>query len=187
MIKLLLKHGYWLFFILNPLFVSGQFNNAQISVNFSLPEVALVDIEPDSDNSIHFKIMTGTEAGTSPMAVKTSEDELWLNYSSALPSSSNSRVITAEVSQGSIPSGIKLFLEASGYSSHGDGQQGQAAGKIELTNQPRPVISGIGNCYTGNGIRSGHQLYFSIEITDYSELETSGEHNFVILYTLTEN
>lgn len=182
-----LKCGAWLLFVLFPLISFGQWENGQVSVFFSLPEVALVDIEPGADNSIHFTILPGTESGGSLSAEQSSNNSLWLNYSSALPANLNSRSITAEVSQGAVPKGIKLFLEASPFSNSGNGQRGSSSGRIELSNQPRSIISGIGNCYTGDGTGSGHQLTFTLEISDYTEIETAGENNFIVIYTLTDN
>ncbi|SHF53660.1 hypothetical protein SAMN05444274_106108 [Mariniphaga anaerophila] len=181
------KYGCVLVFILFPFIVWGQWDTGQFSVSFSLPEVALVDVEPGVDNSIHFTILPGAESGNSLTVGSSSNNSLWLNYTSALPANQHSRKITAEVSQGTVPSGLKLFLEASRFSGNGAGKRGQPAGRVELSNQPRPVVTGIGNCYTGNGVRAGHQLTFSVEVADYSEIESAGEYNFVILYTLTDN
>jgi hypothetical protein len=182
-----LKYSTWFLFAMFPFIAFGQWESGQVSVFFSLPEVALVDIEPGGDNRIQFTILPGTESGSAPTVENSSDNSLWLNYSSALPSSQNSRSITAEVSQGGVPKGIKLFLTASEFSGSGDGQRGSSAGRIELSNQQRPIISGIGNCYTGDGTGSGHQLTFSLEISDYTEIETAGENNFIVLYTLTDN
>lgn len=182
-----LKYSFWLFLTLFPIAGFGQWENGQVSVFFTLPEVALVDIEPGGDNRVQFTILPGTESGNAPTVENSTVSSLWLNYSSALPVHQNSRSITAEVSQGAVPQGVKLFLEASEFSGGGGGLPGQTAGRIELTNQPRPIITGIGNCFTGDGVMSGHQLSFTIEISDYTQLETTGETNFVVLYTLTDN
>lgn len=182
-----LKFGFWLLLALFPLAGFGQWERGQVSVFFTLPEVALVDIEPGGDNRVKFTIMPESESGSAPAVQHSAENSLWLNYSSALPAHQNSRSITAEVSQGAVPRGVKLFLEASEFSGSGGGLPGQTAGRIELTNQPRPIVTGIGNCYTGDGVLSGHQLSFTIEISDYTQLESTGENNFVVLYTLTDN
>ncbi len=181
------KLGVNIFFMLIVFAVYPQWENRQVSVFFSLPEVALVDIEPGIDNSIHFTIIQGAGSGSSPTIEQSNNNSLWLNYSSALPVNQNSRSITAEVSQGTVPKGLKIFLEASQFSGNGNGQRGISSGKIELTNQPRPIITGIGNSYTGDGVQSGHQLTFSVEISDFTQIETSGENNFLVLYTLTDN
>jgi hypothetical protein len=185
--NLVLKWCFRMFFALFPLFVFGQWERGQVSVFFALPEVALVDIEPGGDNRIRFTILPGTESGSAPTVQNSTDNSLWLNYSSALPASQNSRSITAEVAQGVVPGGLKLFLEAFQFSGSGGGSPGQATGRIELSNQPRPIISGIGNCYTGDGTGTGHQLAFTLEISDYTEIESIGETSFVVLYTLTDN
>jgi len=182
-----MKYGSWLFFVLFPLITFGQWETGQVSVFFTLPEVALVDIEPDGDNRVQFTVLPDSESGNAPTVEHSTDNSLWLNYSSALPATQNSRSITAEVAQGVVPRGIKLFLEASEFSGNGGGSPGQTAGPIELSNQPRPVISGIGNCYTGDGVGSGHQITLAIEIADYTAIESAGETSFVVLYTLTDN
>ena len=165
----------------------SQGDTGQFSVNLSLPEITLVDVEPDISNSIYFTISTATKGGDSPAIENTTNETLWINYTSALPSGQNSRTINAEISQGSLPLGITLYLEAAAYSGTGDGNLGSADGKIQLSNQPQPIISGIGNCYTGDGVGNGHQLTFSIEISDYSEVYAVENAYYVVLYTITDN
>ena len=175
-------------FTITPAKVYAQHEDVEANVYFSLPQVALVDIEPDLDNSIRFSINSSAESGESPFLQLPSNDQLWINYSSSLSNSRNSRSIVAEISQGNLPKGIQFFLEASNYSgSGGAGQVGQPAGRIELRKQPRPIISNIGNCFTGNGINNGHRLSFSIEVSDYSKVQSVDESNFVVMYTITDN
>ncbi|HKI87647.1 MAG TPA: hypothetical protein VKA38_01380, partial [Draconibacterium sp.] len=83
--------------------------------------------------------------------------------------------------------GISLYLEASQYTGSGDGKLGHPAGKINLTNQPQPIITGLGSCYTGDGINNGHSLSFSMEISDYSKIHAVDETKFTIMYTITDN
>lgn len=167
--------------------VYSQGVTGQLSVNLSLPEITLVDIEPGIDNSIHFTISPATRGGDSPTIENTTNQTLWVNYTSALPSGQNSRSINAEISQGTLPDGIALFLEASSYAGVGDGKFGISDGKVELSNQPQPIISGIGNCFTGDGVSNGHQLTFSIEISDYSKLYAVDNAYYIVLYTITDN
>ena len=80
-----------------------------------------------------------------------------------------------------------MYLEASAYSGTGKGQLGQPTEKINLTNQPLPIITGVGNCFTGDGVNNGHLLKFSIEVSDYSKLYAIDETVFTVLYTITDN
>ncbi|SHI75748.1 hypothetical protein SAMN05444280_105154 [Tangfeifania diversioriginum] len=167
---------------------SAQVEEAEANVYFELPQVALVDIEPDLDNSIHFSVNTSAESGESPFLELPANNDLWINYSSSLTTAQNSRSIVAEISQGDIPEGIRFYLEASTFSgAGGSGQVGQPSGRIELNSQPRPIITNIGNCYTGDGINNGHRLSFSIDVSDYSRVYSVDESSFVVLYTITDN
>ncbi len=174
-------------FMLTPALGFSQWQEGQVSANFSLPAIALVDIEPGGDNSLYFALTPSSESGDPVIVESTSEKKLWLNYSSSLASSQSSRKIIAEISQGTSPEGVSFYIEASGYNGIGRGQLGQTAGKVEITTQPAQIITNIGNCFTGDGINNGHLIKFSIGISDYSKIESSGELNFIVLYTITDN
>jgi hypothetical protein len=174
-----------LLFIYNEAF--SQWEEGEINVSFSLPSVALVDIEPDTDNSIHFTISPATESGASPQINESSNRTLWINYSSALANPQNTRSIVAEITGGGLPEGVSLNVEASRHQGIGNGQLGQSAGKVALSNQPKAIITNVGNCFTGDGESNGHQLTFSIEVSDYSKISAANETSFTILYTLSDN
>ena len=167
--------------------VRAQWEEGEINVLFSIPEVALVDIEPSMNNSVHFSIVPSEESGKSPVIKKTTEEVLWINYSSSMAENVNSRKIVAEIANGQLPGGVQLFLEASVYNGNGEGTLGQPSGKINLGPQPKPLISGIGNCYTNDGANNGHSLNFSLKINDYAEIRSKEEAQFTILYTITDN
>lgn len=183
---LFLKYYFGYLMLYLPFAAFGQWGTGQATVYLNFPEVALVDIEPETNNQIHFAIQPAQEAGQSALIEKSADAALWINYTSAMSVNQNSRSITVAVSQGQIPSGIKLFLVTSEISG-GNGRCGVSTGKTELSNQPRPIITGIGNCFTGDGINNGHQISLSIEISDYPALKSTGESNFIVLYTLTDN
>lgn len=173
-------------FLYNEAF--SQWEEGELNVSFSLPPVALIDIEPDVDNSIHFTISPATESGASPQVIESSNQPLWINYSSALANPQNTRSIVAEITGGGLPNGVSLNVEASKHQgAGGDGQFGQPAGKVALSNQPRAIITNVGNCYTGDGENNGHLLTFSIEVSDYSQISAASETSFTILYTLSDN
>ncbi len=174
-----------LFLFSNPVF--SQWEEAQISANFSIPPIALVDIEPSINNSISFTILPSSESGAAPQIQESSNEALWINYSSALPASLNSRSIVAQISEGILPTAISLYLDISMYQGMGEGQHGQPMREILLTNQPKEIITNIGNCYTGDGSNNGHSLSFSIDISDYSTIPSTKEYAFTITYTIIDN
>lgn len=165
----------------------SQWADTQFNVSISLPQIALVDIEPSINNNINFTFTPPGESGNSGVIEESTGTNLWINYSSSLSTLQSSRSILAEISQGIFPEGINLYVEASSYSGSGEGQHGQTSGKTIISGQPRPIISNLGNCYTGDGINSGHSLNFSLEIDDFSKVHSMDETNFTILYTITDN
>ncbi|NCA79923.1 MAG: hypothetical protein EOM76_07040 [Sphingobacteriia bacterium] len=167
-------------------YLYAQINQAQLNVYFSLPEVALLDLEPNLNNDVLFSIESNGESGSSA-SVHHSSTTIWINYSSSLSGSQSSRTITAEISQGFLPEGILLFLQASEYSGTGGGAFGHSSGKVALSSQPKPIITNIGNCFTGDGINNGHLLSFSVEISDYSKIVSVENSNLLVLYTITDN
>ena len=178
------------FFIFSLLLLSkptsAQWEEGQMNVYFSIPEIALIDVEPSSSGSIHFTVASTGVSGESPRVVQTSDETLWINYSSALSDRIHSRSIVAEILQG-LPEGMSMYLEASAYRGLGKGQVGQSAGKVNLTRQPQPIITGLGSCFTGDGINNGHSLSFSIEITDYAKIYAMEESELTVVYTITDN
>lgn len=184
--KIIFLFGGLLIFCVSPTF--AQWEEGELNVSISIPPVALIDIEPAIENSIHFAIVPSAESGASPQIRKTSTGEsLWLNYSCALQNAQSRRSIVAEISEGFLPEGISLNVEASRYRGNGKGQMGQPTGKVSLTNQPQAIITGVGNCFTGDGQNNGHLLTFSIEVSDYAKISTADEVAFTILYTLSDN
>jgi len=165
----------------------AQWEEGELNVSFSLPPVALVDIEPDANNSIHFTVLPAAESGASPQIKRITNQTLWLNYSSALVNPQNTRTIVAEIAGGGLPEGVSLNVEALSHEGKGGGQFGQPAGKVSLSNQPKAIITNVGNCFTGDGVNNGHPLTFSIEVSDYSKISAASESSFTILYTLSDN
>jgi hypothetical protein len=173
-----------LMFITNKAF--SQWEEGRINVIFSVPEIALIDIESHSSGHIHFTVTSTGVSGETPRIEESSGEQLWINYSSALSQPNRSRTIIAEMLQ-TLPDGLSMFLEASAYRGTGKGRQGTTSGKINLSRQPQPIISGMGNCYTGDGVNNGHSLAFSIEITDYEKIKAMNESEFTVVYTITDN
>jgi hypothetical protein len=164
-----------------------QWSESSIPVRLTLPEIALVDIEPSFDNSVRFDLSPVTESGASPQIIKTEESQLWLNYTSSSRVQGNQRKIIVQVINSGFPEGFSLSLKASEYSGNGKGKTGSPSESILLSDKPRNLISGIGNCYTGDGIQNGHLLNFTLKITNYTAISNAAEFGLTILYTITDN
>lgn len=164
----------------------SQMERRELNVRFSIPEIAIVDIEPGL-RSIEFSILPSAEPGGYPVVRQSGKKLLWINYSSALNKFNSSRSIVAQISQGVLPDGISLSLEASQYNGSGRGQLGVSTGKTNITIEPRVIITNIGSCFTGNGINNGHSLNFSVNITDLSKISAIETTELTIRYTISDN
>ena len=163
-------------------------NNEQVGIRFTLPQVAILDIEPETNSNVVFSMSPASEPGALPIINKTSNEELWLNYSSSHSNSQGARSVIAQITEGSLPDGIVLKLNASNYKGFkGNGSFGRSSGEVSLSSQPQTIIHSVGNCYTGDGVGNGHLLDFSLEISDYAQLNTIGETSLTILYTISDN
>ena len=116
-----------------------------------------------------------------------SDNSQWLNYT-VLVGASDPRVsISVNIASGSVPEGLKLFVEAGNYKgfSRGKGKVGNPVKKVRLSHQPMVLINNIGTSYTGSGRNEGHQLTFYFKIVDYSKLEP-GTNTIYVQYTITQ-
>ena len=155
--------------------------------NVLIPEIALVDVEPEGNNNISLDLTPPSEAGLGASGTSAHNNSLWLNYTSSKSAGGPSRSIYVQAI-GTIPSGVQIKLQASARSGAGGaGVFGTPLfTPVILNNSPQLLISGIGGCYTGNGIGFGHQLHFSIEISDYSFLDIPGNSDVHISYTIAD-
>lgn len=159
-------------------------NEKKLSVNFSFKPIALIDIEPGTNNCVQFTIAANTESGGEFTVKNVSTEKLWLNYTSVI--TSEQRDIKARIESGNLPEGVKLVLTATSYQGGGEGEMGQSTGQISLSAQDKVIISGVGNCYTGDGMNNGHALDFDLVVDDISQLAAVNESIFTIIYTISE-
>lgn len=160
--------------------------SASHNVTINIPNVAVVDIEGASTDITLGATFSG-EAGDA-LGFADTDNSLWLNYTSVVPSSSTTRTISAKIESGSLPAGVKLKV-AAGAPTGGAGTKGSSVGSaIELSTTDQPLITGIGSCYTGNGANNGSNLTYSLE------LQANGFANLIststtvqVTYTIADN
>ena len=141
-------------------YLMGQDSNvATHSLDISIPEVALVDIEGGASISYD---LTANEAGNA-LASESSDSDLWLNYTSVVASGATNK-ITVQID--ALVPGVEIGLDVAAYSgTSGEGIMGTAPGTtITLGTEAVDIITGIGSCYTGNGNANGHQLTYDISL-----------------------
>ncbi|MDD3723149.1 MAG: hypothetical protein PHW92_11830 [Lutibacter sp.] len=163
-------------------------------VNINIPQVALLDLEvATGTTAITLDGTAPTEAGL-PMTfgAAATNATIWMNYSSIVKGSV-SRKVTVAITDGTVPTGLKLTVLASEASGTGGGTKGTpAASAITLTATATDIVKGIGSAYTGDGANKGHNLtykldYATSETTDYGNLRFSDSSApLTITYTLSD-
>jgi hypothetical protein len=160
-------------------------NTASHEVKIGTPEFALLSIEQDGDNP-HLRSEADPAIAVQYIQLSGSQEhECWINYSSLVKGGNQSRKVVASLI-GSIPEGVSVSVEASGYSGSGKGKTGIPSGKKQLTGHPEEIISSIGNCYTGKGNSNGHLIRLTIEIHPEETDITPVAGDLMVTYRITE-
>lgn len=164
----------------------AQVNEDVHDVFFTIPEIAIVDVEPNN-STVVLTFEQPNEAGA-PVTISTNstDNSKWLNYSSSLSPSATTRNITAQITSGVVPTGVDLRLQTENYSGIGQGVLGNSIGLITLNNTAQNIITGIGGSYTGDGANNGHQLTFSLSIDQYGLLDYDKSATIEVTFTITD-
>lgn len=172
---------------------------ASHTVDISVPNVAILDIEPAGNTSISLGMAAPTEAGEAfDFTTNATDNSLWINYSSTVGSIVNpldnneliaqTRRVTVQA-VGVIPSGTVLKVQAGDDAGNGQGDVGApVADPVTLSLLPQDLITNIGTCYTGTPENNGHNLTYTLESDEnnFSALNLANNTTLTITYTLTD-
>ncbi|MGE8556830.1 MAG: hypothetical protein ACN6OB_23145 [Chryseobacterium jejuense] len=172
--------------------LSAQDNNTDShTITISVPEVAIVDIEPSATKNITLGFTAPTEAGN-PILPSAANNTLWLNYSTIKSETKPSRRVTVKLN--AIIPGIDVHVTAAGPTGAGAGALGASAGLLTLSAADQTIISDIGSAYTGNGANNGHNLTYALAagsepggVANYSGLTAQPSALATVVYTLLDN
>lgn len=181
-----MKRLLHIFLCLSSLLSKAQtyYDEDRASINVNLSELSLLTIMPDK-SAVIIAISSPSKAGNLP-TVSMSNNNKWINYTNALSSFDKSRRILVQVTYGTIPQGMKIYLEAASFSGSGKGTMGQPQGKVLLSAQSVLLINNIKGAYTGRGAFNGHKLTYSVEIADPSQIINIGENELQVTYTIAD-
>lgn len=156
-------------------------NTAEMTVSVSIPAIALIDFE-GNDHLITFNSPNQIEQIITPSTLNTT----WLNYSSIIEHGSTN-YITVHISSGILPNESLINLQIGQDQGEGSGKTGIPSSDIRLSYYPQNIITDIGSCFTGRGIKKGHLLTYQWEnIDDYSEsLYSKDEYTITVTYTIS--
>lgn len=166
---------------INGSIAHAQQNIKSHSLTLTINQVALLDLEP-AVSSISLIASTPSEAGAP--VTEVSNNSSWLNYTSCVATTSPARLVSVQLT-GTLPPGVELRLRVSPFSGAGQGVLGTSAGTVTLSATATTIVSGIRGCYTGNGANNGHQLTYTLVISNYAALEAAGYNPFLVSYTIS--
>lgn len=113
------------------------------------------------------------------------DNSKWLNYNITVIPPELPVSVTAEITSGAISEGLQIQLQAGAYNGTGGSNPGIPAGNLILTNIPQVLISNIGTCNTGIGVNVGHQLTYTLSISDYNSVKSSSS-TVNVLFTIIQ-
>ncbi|AZB34394.1 hypothetical protein [Chryseobacterium bernardetii] len=161
------------------------------TITVSIPEVALVDIEPAATKNITLGFTAPTEAGN-PIIPSAANNTLWLNYSSIKSDADPSRNVSVKLN--AVIPGVDVHVTAAAATGSGGGTLGTSAGLLTLSAADQTIISGIGSAYTGNGTNNGHNLTYALVagsgpggVANYADLLATATTSATVTYTISDN
>lgn len=145
----------------------------------------------DAQNSISLSPINSIAMGfTAPIGPGSpiepvTDNSKWLNYNITVTPPDPPVSISVEITSGTISGGLQLQLQAGTFNGTGGGAPGIPTGVLTLSNIPQVLINNIGTCNTGIGVNVGHQLIYTMSISNYSALQSSSSI-VNILFTITQ-
>lgn len=164
---------------------NGGGNGYAFGLGVNIPEVSIIALRSASSTSISLGLTGPAEAGLG--ATNTADSSIWINYTFVKGKNSRPKAkVYAKISAGSVPSGMNLNVEAKPATSHGKGNKGTSTGEITLTSSDQAIIENIKSANTGNGANMGHNLVYSLDLTNYSIVNYTAPVVLTIVYTIAE-
>lgn len=190
------KHKLSLLLSLTALAFATQLN-AQDSntdnhtIGITIPEVALVDIEPAASKNITMGFTAPTEAGL-PITLTGTNNTLWLNYSSIKSVTDATRTVSVKLN--AVIPGVDIKVTAAAATGSGAGTLGTPSAQLILSAADQTIISGIGSAYTGDGANNGHNLTYALapgsgsgSVAAYADLQATTTAVATVTYTISDN
>jgi hypothetical protein len=163
--------------------VKGQDTNvATNTLSLGIPEVALLK----SSSGIINLTLTQREAGL-PIETSKADSTARLRISSVITSSP--RTLSAKITSGTVPTGTTLKLQVRQPNVSFVGTSGTMGAEVVLDNTDRPLVTGIGTCYSGTAASDGFPLKFTYSLdtnpATYGQLRATAGVQIVVTLTLT--
>ncbi|UOU99651.1 hypothetical protein MUU74_06775 [Chryseobacterium daecheongense] len=166
-------------------------NTDNHTIGITIPEVALVDIEPAASKNITMGFTAPTEAGL-PITLTGTNNTLWMNYSSIKSVTDATRTVSVKLD--AVIPGVDIKVTAAAATGSGAGTLGTPSAQLILSAADQTIISGIGSAYTGDGANNGHNLTYALSpgsgsgsVAAYEDLEATTTAVATVTYTISDN
>ncbi|MFT5724532.1 MAG: hypothetical protein ACI9JN_001651 [Bacteroidia bacterium] len=176
--------------VISALGVSGQsyWSYDDHSLSLKMPEISLVSVMP-ANYSVNLSLGLPKYAGEKPGKNADSKDNnTWLNYSCGLRPNGSYRKVYVQITSGTVPDGLKVYLRVKNLRKAGVGRYGRRySSRITLSNQPQIVVNRIGGGCTYRGRTFGHQLIYTLKLDDIDDLVVEDTKTYLtITYTISD-
>ncbi|MDO6812073.1 hypothetical protein [Tenacibaculum soleae] len=148
-------------------FVLGGGQNVN-PINISLSEFAIVDVEPDPDNSISFGgINSSLEAGLSALSGNASiNEELWVNFSIRTNTNTSNTTLSVRANQ-NLPNGMVITIQVINVNVNSSDIQNPSQiydlRTVSVDANFKDLVKDIkGGGVSGDGVNNGFQLRITI-------------------------
>jgi len=142
------------FFLTNSILAQKEVESVKLPVQMSIPSAASLSL---TGSDLQFSI---TGKGTEQIISTSTVRSVWINYSSVVDVNSTN-AISVNLSTWNLPAEVAITLKVGPDAGAGFGQTGTPTNSIVLSTYPQVIISNIGTCFTGQGIKKGHELSYT--------------------------
>ena len=162
------------------------------SVQITIPEIFILDIETSASKTITFTADASTLEAGSPLDFSTlTNTDLWLNFTSIKGAATDTRDITAAITSGTLPTGVSLEV-GTAAATGGVGALGTPVGAaVVLDGNVQNLVTGIGSAYTENGPNKGYNLNYALKLgaaaTSFSALTAAANTTLQVTHSITDN
>ena len=170
--KPLSKHKLFILWCIIIMTFSMNYSNAQNLLHVSNTRPITLGLTPSFEPGAPVNVI--------------SDDTKWLNYTILQSPSEPTYSISVQIVSGTIPAGMEIRVKAGYYMGSSKGNPGRPTRQVTLSYIPQVLISNIGTSYTGTSVKEGHQLTYSVVITNYSVVRASVSPTISILYTISQ-
>lgn len=159
-------------------------NKASVTVELGINEVALLKVQSVGPIQL---VLRGDEAGKPLQTSASDSTNAKLLISSVI--SSSERTLSAQILEGSTPSGTHLEVAVQPPGGNFVGHSGISLGSKALSSdKDENLLTGIATCYSGTTSSDGYPLVFSFMldgITNYESIRAVALAQVTVLFTLT--